>query len=206
VADAVHIPLTYHGTLAHRGVSISRDTYRKTWTFRLADGVWRLIDPTGEVVHTFTQKYLHTIVVLPGTMRGYPDLYFFGLGRPIHCFLPEPEVVAALKPHVEQSERANAPRLAKWYRGLGLGFLGVGTLGLAVCVAALSWALWGDHTSGDVRFSGALLLVPAFLLGGGCFIVGGVRDLLKAKHFAGSQRRESDGIRNSSNAHRDPHP
>ena len=185
MTDACQISLTYRGPLGHRGVSIARDTYGKTWTLRLADGLWTLTDHTGEVVHSFTQKALHGIVVFPGAMRGYPDLYFFGLGPPVHCFAPDPEVVDALKPFVEQCERADAPKLARWHRAVGVGFLGVGALGLAVGVAALSWALGADRASGDWRFGAALLLVPACLLGGGCFVVGGVRDLRKAKHFAG---------------------
>jgi hypothetical protein len=103
VTDDCEIPLTYRGTLGHRGVNVSRDTHGKTWTFRLADGLWRLIDHNGEIVHAFTQKQLHTIVVLPGTMRGYPDVYFFGMGQPIHCFAPEPEVVAALEDRRKRS-------------------------------------------------------------------------------------------------------
>jgi hypothetical protein len=185
VTDAFQISLTYRGPLGHRGVSIARDTYGKTWTLRLADGVWTLIDHTGDPVHSFTQKGLHAVVGLPGAMRGYPDLYFFGLGPPVHCFAPERDVVDALRPYVEQSRRADAPHLANWHRAVGVRFLGLGALGLAVCAAALSWAVWSAHASGYTRFNvGLLLLVPVALLGGS-FIVGGVRELLKAKHFAG---------------------
>ena len=81
---------------------------------------------------------------------------------------------------------------------MGVRFLGLGALGLAVCAAALSWAVWSAHASGYTRFNvGLLLLVPVALLGGS-FIVGGVRELLKAKHFAGIAARESGRTRESS--------
>jgi hypothetical protein len=183
VTDPFQIALTYRGPLRHRGVSIARDTYGRTWILRLADSLWTLIDHHGEVVSSFTQKELCRIVMFPGAMRGYPDLYFFGLGPPVHCFAPEPAVVAALKPYIEESQRANAPRLATWHRKVGVRLLALGAFGLAIAVASLAWALWSLDAP-FLRFNVALLLVPSGLLGGGYCIAGGLRDLRKARRFA----------------------
>ena len=183
-ADTCSISLTYRGDLIQRGVGIERDTYGKTWTLRLADGLWTLVDHNGQSLHTFTRHELHRKVMFPGTSRGYDDLYLVGLGPQVYCFQPEPEVLEALRAHVEASERADAPRLAKWHRRFGLGFLILGGVCLAVCTAALSWAIRDEEASASWRLSVTLAVILPGLVVGGFFAVVGVRDLIKAKRFA----------------------
>src|SRR5262245_14320737 len=74
------VPLTYRGPLVHRGVGISRETYGKAWTLRLANGVWTLADHNGDEVHSFSQKGLHGKVAFPGSLPGNKDLCLVGLG------------------------------------------------------------------------------------------------------------------------------
>lgn len=184
MSETCGIVLTYRGVVGHRGINISGASYGKTWTLRLANGVWTLTDHTGDEVHSFTQKDLHSKVAFPGSLPGPKDLYLLGLGPQIHCFEPEQHTLDALKPYVEQSERANAPQLARWHRMVGIGFLGFGTLCLAGCVAALSWALASDDVSGFLRLNVALVLVTPGLGVSAYFIVVGVRELRKANRFA----------------------
>ena len=100
-----------------------------------------MTDHKGNKVHFFPQNELHSQVAFPGSIPGYPDLYLFGLGPQVHCFQPEREVIDALRPYVEQSERANAPHLARWHRLIGLAFLAFGVLCLAGCLAVACRAL-----------------------------------------------------------------
>ena len=183
MTETCRIPLTYLGVLGHRGIRISRDSYGKTWTLDLVGGMWTLADHNGENLHAFTQKDLHSKVLFPGFSRGYRDLYLTGLGRKIYCFQPEVEVVGALKHYAEESERANAPQLAKWYRCVGIGFLGLAALALAGCVAALYWALGRADISGSFRLSVALALILPGLFTSGYFGIVGVQELLRSKHF-----------------------
>jgi len=184
MSDTCAIPLTYRGVLIHRGVGISGESYAKTWTLRLANDVWTLTDHKGDEIHSFTQKDLHRKVAFPGFARGYPDLYLVGLGPQVHCFEPEQEVLDALKHYVEQSEVANAPQLARWHRVVGVGFVGLGVLCLAGCVAVLSWALRSADVSGFLRLNVTLVLIVPGSVGGGYFMLVGVRDFLRANHFA----------------------
>src|SRR5262245_2917827 len=56
MTDTCQITLTYRGVLGHRGVRIAQGSYGKTWTLRLADGVWTLTDHERNEVHYFPQR------------------------------------------------------------------------------------------------------------------------------------------------------
>lgn len=176
--------MTYRGPVGNRGINISRETYGQTWTLRLVDGMWTLIDHNGDALHSFIQKELHHHVALPGFMPGYPGLYLLGLGPRIYCFEPEAEVIDAIRPYIQQSEQANAPQLPHWHRRCGRLFLALGALNLAGVAAVLVWASWSDGVSGFLWLNVAALAIPFGVLGGGS-VVTGVQYLRKAARFAG---------------------